>query len=354
MAKKTKTWTLSELATTVGGTVVGNPQTQVSRPVPAGYDDPAGITFAGNETYVKKALASTVGAIIVPLEAPDLPRPLIKVADPRLAFAKVCAVMARPLPIHEGIHPTAIVSPEAHVDPTAKVGAYCVVEAGAKLGPNCRVYPFCYIGENCQVGDNGCLYPHVVLIQDIVIGKNSIIHSGVVLGADGFGFVWDGTQRLKIPQVGGITIGDNVEVGANSCIDRATSGETLIGDGVKLDNLVQIAHNVEVGRHTVMASQVGIAGSSKVGERVIFGGQAGMADHLSVADDVVLGGRSGVVSDIELAGEYFGMPPAPVNQTMRAMALQQRLPELFKRLRALERQIEELTGDKNLPPKDTQ
>lgn len=343
MAKELHHWTLSGLAAILGGEASGE-DVVVSRPVPAGSDDSGGITFATNEKYLMEVLGSKVGAVIVPRQCPEIPKPCIRVDDPRVAFGMVLGMSVRPLPLGAGVHPTAVVSPEATVHESAQVGAYAVVEAGAVLEAGVKVYPYCYVGDSCKIGSGSVIYPNVVLYQDVVLGEKCIVHSGAVLGADGFGFVWDGTRRIKVPQVGGVTVGDFVEIGANSCIDRATSGETTIGSGVKIDNLVQIAHNVKIGNNSVMASHVGIAGSSTIGERVVFGGQAGMADHTNVGDDVVFGGRVGVIGDITEPGEYFGMPPVPVKTAMRVMALQNRLPDMLKRIRDLEKKVEELGG----------
>jgi UDP-3-O-[3-hydroxymyristoyl] glucosamine N-acyltransferase len=163
-----------------------------------------------------------------------------------------------------------------------------------------------------------------------------------VIGADGFGFVWDGTRRVKVPHTGGVEIGSDVEIGVNTAIDRATSGETLIGDGVKIDNLVQVGHNTSIGAHSVLAALVGVSGSVTLGERVVVGGQSGFADHLTVGDDVVLAGRTGLFSDLLDPGEYFGLPPKPIGQAMRTIALQQKLPDLVARIRALEEEVERL------------
>lgn len=354
MAQNLRTWTLAQIAEAVGGTLAGPSDQPVIRAVPAGYNDPHAVTFAGNEAYLQKALSSQVGAVLVPVECPEVDKPVIRVPNPRAAFGIVLAVLRRPLPLNPGIHPTAVVSPGAQIDETAQIGPFAVVESRARIEAGAQIFPHAYVGENCLVGENSVLYPGVVLYQDVQLGKNCILHSGVVLGADGFGFAWNGQHQQKIPQIGGVILGDNVEIGANSAVDRATCGETVLGNGVKLDNLVQIGHNVEVGDHTVMAAQVAIGGSSTVGQKVTIGGQAALSDHVSVPDETVLGGRTGVVSTLEQPGEYFGLPPAPVHTAMRTMALQQRLPELFQRLRALEKQVKELQNEQNISPTDPQ
>jgi len=225
------------------------------------------------------------------------------------------------------------------IDPSASVGAFAYVESGASIGARSRIFPFAFIGEDCEVGADVVVYPHAVLVQAVKVGDGTIIHSGAVLGADGFGFQWDGKRRLKIPQVGGLHLGDAVEIGANTCIDRATCGETVIEDGVKIDNLVQIGHNSSVKEHTVIAGHSGISGSVTIGRRNVIGGQVAMADHVELGDDIVLAGRTGVIGNLKQPGEYFGTPPMPAREGLRLLALQRRLPELFERLKELEAEV---------------
>lgn len=336
METTTHPWTLGQIAEWVGGTLVGDSSTPISGPSPSDGDDPAGITFGENEKYIAQAEASPVAAILVaPGTVTNKPR--IEVASPRAAFGQLLARAARPLPIDPGIHPTAVVSDEAAIHATASIGPYVVIERGAKVEAGARIYPFCYVGENCVVGERASLAPHVVLAQDVTVGAGSIIHSGAVLGADGFGFVWTGQSRMKVPQVGRVELGENVEVGANTTIDRATSGSTKIGNGTKLDNLVQVAHNVEVGEHGVIAAQTGISGSTKIGDRVVMGGSCATSDHVTICDDVVLGGRTGVAQNIDKPGQYFGTPAQPIREALRALMLVTKLPELVQRVRNLER-----------------
>jgi len=342
VAGKERTWTLSELASLVGGECDGDEGHIIRRPVPAGNGDPHGITFATTEKYLKSALETEVGAILVPAETPKVNKNVIRVADPRVAFGVILAAFAKPMPAEKGIHPTAIVHPNAVIAKSASIGPYVIVEDGVNISENVKILAHCYIGENSQIAEGTILYPHVVLVQDVRIGRNCIIHSGVAAGTDGFGFNWNGQYQQKVPQVGGVIIGDNVEIGAYTCIDRATCGDTVIEDGVKFDNLVQIAHNVRVGAHTVMAAQVGISGSAQIGARNVYGGQAAVSHHVSIGDDMVFGGRSGIFGNMDQPGEYFGLPAIPLSTSMRVMALQTRLPELFKRMRSLEKELEEL------------
>jgi UDP-3-O-[3-hydroxymyristoyl] glucosamine N-acyltransferase len=342
LAQEPLSWTLSEIAEIVGGELHGPPDLKIGRPVPAGYDDSNGITFAESAKYLAAVESSSAAAVIVGLNEVDCTKPHIRCRSPREAFGRLLAIAWRELPLEEGIHPAAIVSPNATVERTARIGAYAVVESGAIIGADARVYPFCYVGEQCRLGTGSKLYPNVVLYRDVWIGERSIVHSGAVIGADGFGYFWDGTRHRKVPQVGGVRIGDDCEIGALTAVDRATAGETQIGNGTKIDNLVQIAHNVEIGSDTVVAGQTGISGSSRIGSRVTMGGNVGVSDHVSITDDVVLGARTGVAKDINEPGQYWGSPAQEAKDGIRAALLTSKLPEIVDRIRRLEKEIAEL------------
>jgi UDP-3-O-[3-hydroxymyristoyl] glucosamine N-acyltransferase len=333
---------LSELADIVGGELHGPPDFRVSRPVPAGDNDPTGITFAESPTYLATVEATGVGAVFVGMDGAESTKPHIRCPNPREAFGRVLAMSWRDLPLSEGIHPTAIVSQDADVHPDAHIGAFCVVEAGASIGVDVRVHPFCYVGEGCRLSEGVRLYPRVTLYRDVWLGERTIVHSGAVLGADGFGYFWDGTRHRKVPQVGGVRIGDDCEIGALTAVDRATAGETRIARGVKLDNLIQVAHNVQIGADTVIASQTGIAGSSTVGARNVFGGQCGIGDHVATHDDVSLAGMTVVRRSIKESGEFLGDRPFPAGEGQRIRAALVKLPELMKRVRQLEDELEAL------------
>lgn len=334
-------WSLAELAEALGGVLDGPSDHRVLRPAPAEDDDPTGLAFAEG-AYVEKAARSGIGAVIVPSDAPPMDKPVIRHPQPRVAFGRFLGMNQRALPLNEGISPQAHISPLAQIDPTARVGAFAVVEAGATVGPKARIYPFAYVGESCAVGEGTTIYPHAVLVQDVTVGPRTIVHPGAVLGADGFGFVWDGKRRVKIPQVGRVEIGPDVEIGALTAVDRAMAGATKLAEGVKLDNLVQIGHNTSVGAHTVMASQTGIAGSTVIGARCVFAGQVGTSDHATVGDDIQLGGKSGVLKEIKEPGAYWGVPAQPVMLEMRQQAFERKLPDLFARVRELEKRLAEL------------
>ncbi len=335
-------WTLGEIAAKLGGQLCGPSDHRVLRPVPAGTSDPAGLTFAQSEEYLAKAETQTIGVILVHRGTRDSDRSTIQVDNPRQAFAVFLGLCVRPLPIVPGIHPTAIVSLQATVDKTASVGPYSVIERGALVGAQCRIYPFAYVGENCRLGEGTTIYPHAVLVQDVELGARCSVFPGAVLGADGFGFIWDGQRRVKIPQVGRVVLGDDVEVGANTAIDRATAGATAVGTGTKIDNLVQIAHNAVIGEQVVIASLCGISGSTNIGDRVIMGGQGATSDHVSIAADVVMGGRTGVTKNISQAGTYWGLPARPFAEAIRSAVLVTKLPDLAAKVKDLEARLSKL------------
>ncbi len=329
-------WTLGEIAAWCGGRLEGPEDLRIDRPVLAGSRDPHGIAFAESAEFLERAVSGGVGAVLVTEGAGPLPIPGVRVDRPRERFLSLLELCIRPLSTSKGVHPSAVISAEANVAESASVGAYCVIEAGATVGPNARIYPFCYVGDGCRIGKDCILFPHAVLLQDVSLGDRTIVHSGVVLGADGFGFVWDGERRAKIPQVGGVSIGPDAEIGANSTIDRALAGQTLVGAGTKIDNLVQIAHNVSIGEHGVLAGQSGVAGSASIGDRFQAGGQVGIRDQVRIVDDVSLGARSVVLSDIEEPGDYFGDPVLPAKEGLRLRAILLKLPELLARIRRIE------------------
>lgn len=328
----------------LGGQLVGPPEKIVRRPVPADSDDPDGIAFAQDQKYLDIAERSGVGAMLV-ASGMSSKGPHIVVGNPQAAFGMLLHAASRPLPIAPGIHPTAVIDPLAKVHAEALIGPYAVIERGAVIGARSRVYPFAYIGEDCVLGEDCAIYPHVVLYQQVRLGDRCMVHAGTVLGADGFRYNFDGNRQVKVPHVGGVKLGDDVEVGALTAVDRATAGETSIGDDTKIDNLVQVAHNVRIGRHTVVAGLTGISGSTSVGDRVTIAGNVGFADHVTVGDDVTLGARTGVGQDILEKGVYFGEIARPIREATRAMMLRAKLPELFDRLKKLEREMEALKKD---------
>lgn len=308
--------------------------------------DEHGIAFAESERYVAEAAkAPCLGVVIVPSSITEFPHSFIRHENPRLAFLKLLHHFDKPFQVEPGIHPSAFVEdPNGH-DDGISVGAFAFVSASATIRSGAVIMPFAYIGERCHVGENSIVMPHAVLLRDVFVGDYCEIGPGCVVGHSGFGYQWDGKQQVKVPQVGGVFLGDHVDIGALTAIDRATVGQTIVEQGNKIDNLVQIAHNVELGPHGVYASGVGIAGSTKVGARAMLGGQSGYADHLVIADGVALAGRAAGLSSIDKPGVYGGSPAIPIADYMRVAAAQKDLPKLIKRIRALEKEVKALKGE---------
>jgi UDP-3-O-[3-hydroxymyristoyl] glucosamine N-acyltransferase len=289
-------------------------------------------------------LAQTrAAAVLVPreLDAPDDARRLIRVADPHLALARVLqkwfAEIPRP-PV--GVSALAQISPSASIGMGARIGAYAVIGDRATIGPEVTIFDGCHVGPDCVVGEGSLLYPNVTVYHGCLIGRRCILHSGVVVGSDGYGFATSGGVHHKIPQVGIVRIEDDVEVGAGTTIDRATLGETVIGEGTKIDNLVQIGHNVRIGKHCLLVAQVGIAGSTEIGDHVVFGGQSGAGGHLKIASNVKVGSRAAVMKSWEEEVTLSGTPARPLQEHLRAEALIRRLPKMQERIEKLEQQLD--------------
>ncbi len=340
MADRGQSWTLAELAQLLGGECQGDPGLVIRRPGQSDSDDSEALTFAENAKFLKNALASSVGAVLIGPELAPIAKPAIVVPSARRAFGQFLHMCQRAIPTFVGIHPTAVVSDQAEIADRVSIGPYAVVEAGAVVATGCRIFAHAYVGEGCVLHENVTLLPHVVLVQDVEIGPGSVVHPGSVLGDDGFGYYFDGKVQHKIPQVGGVKIGQNVEIGSLTAIDRATAGETSIGNGTKIDNLVQVAHNVRIGSNTVVASQVGFAGSSRVGDRVTVAGQSATSTGVIVGDDITLGGRTGVTKNLTTPGAYWETPAMPYTEALKMVVAQRGLPELVKRVKALEKEIE--------------
>ncbi len=332
------TATLGELAELTGGRVVGDPARQIRavRPLDsAGPDDLSFLTGAG---YLAAARASRAGAILTGRETAGLAGDQLVVARPSLALA---AILRRfhPLPARRpGIHTTAIVGEGATVDPTATLDAWTVVGERSRIGAGAHLHPHVVVGADCRIGEQVVLHPHVVLYPGVTVGDRTVIHAGTVLGADGFGYATDGGVHHKIPQVGGVEIGSDVEVGALSAIDRAVLGATRVGDGTKIDNLVQVGHNVVIGRASILCGQAGIAGSARLGDGVVLAGQAGVGGHLTLGDRVQVASKSAVYDSVDPGTQVAGIPAVPIGAWRRQQALLRRLAALFRRVRGLERQ----------------
>lgn len=308
----------------------------------AGPDD---VSFAANDKALGEALQSQAGLLIVPARV-DLPgRARIVVAEVWAAVATVLnRLYPQPLPA-PGIHPSAVIAESATVHPSASVGPYCVVGERCEIGEGAILGPHCIMADDCAIGASSRFVARVTLVGPVRIGARCLIHPGAVLGADGFKFELVGGRPLKIPQVGMVVIEDDVELGANMCVDRPFLNETRIGRGTKIDNLVQIAHNVRIGQGCMMAAHVGIAGSTQVGDGCLLGGAVGLADNLKIGNRAIIGASSGVHRDIKDGEVVLGTPILPIKQYWRVAVAHERLPEILKRLRALEQKAEQM-GEK--------
>jgi UDP-3-O-[3-hydroxymyristoyl] glucosamine N-acyltransferase len=307
---------------------------------------PKDISFLGSEALVKEFKASSAGAVLVQknLRVRESPRTImLKVDDADLAMAKVLELFAPPRP-----RPAAGVDARAWVDPTAvlgrnvSIGAFSVIGPGAQIGAGSVIHPQVYIGQDVEIGQDCEIFPHVTIRERIRIGSRVVIHAGSVLGTDGFGYRWDGTRQAKIPQIGNVVVEDEVEIGSCVCIDRAKFSVTRIGRGTKIDNLVQIAHNVTIGPNSIIAGQAGLAGSASLGSRVSLGGQSALRDHVHIGDGAMVAACAAVANDIDAGQIVSGMPALPHRQTLREFAAQRRLPDLLVQVRKLEEQLKQL------------
>lgn len=336
--------TLAELASLLDGELVGDGHTVITGLAPLDQARPGDLSFVAESKYAAQLATSPASAVLITSYiTPD--RPAIRVAEPYLSFIHLLEHFF-PAPSPQwGIDTRAVIAPDVALGVRVNIGPYVIVEHGVRLGNDVTIYPGTYIGAGCEVGDGCTLYANVSLYPQVRLGRGVIIHSGAVLGADGFGFypLADGSYR-KIPQVGRVIIGDAVEIGANTCIDRATLGDTIIEAGAKLDNLVQIGHNSVVGSHTVLAGQAGLSGSVRLGARVRVGGQVGIADHLTIGDGVSIAAQAGVINDLEAGTTVYGSPALPGPVAKRTHLYSLRLGELFQQVKELQRRLDAFEG----------
>jgi UDP-3-O-[3-hydroxymyristoyl] glucosamine N-acyltransferase len=330
-------FTAAEIAKELDGQVVGDPATPLTGFSPASMARGGDLTFAENEAFFDKAEQSAAAAILIDGPYTSGCKTLIRVANARIGFARVLPMFFPERVFAPGIHPTAICAPSAEIDPTAHIGPNCVIGEKARIGPKAVLRGGNNIGDNSVIGAGSQLFPNVVLYGQTQIGERVRIHAGAVIGADGFGYVLDGEVHRKIPQVGQVIIHDDVEIGANVTIDRGALAPTIIGKGSKIDNLVQIAHNVIIGERCLVVAQVGIAGSTKVGNDTTLAGQVGLAGHLKIGNKVIVAAQSGVMHDIPDGGKWLGTPGQPDRQAKRQMIALQHLPELLRRVSELEK-----------------
>ncbi len=333
---------LSEIAAAVGGRLVGAPDTMIAG-VSSLEDARAGdLAYVEGDRFIQAALGSKASAFMVGRPIAEITRPQLVVADPR--YALVCAVerfFSRPL------HPRGVAEQiargeDVQIGPDVSIWPFVTLGDRAKIGARVTLYPGVFVGDDAVIGEDSVLYPHVTIREGSLIGRRVIIHSGAVVGSDGFGYVQHEGRHHKIPQLGSVVIEDDVELGANVTVDRATFGRTLIGHGTKVDNLVQIGHNVTIGPHCILVAQVGIAGSTRLGSHVVVGGQAGLADHLEIGDRVMIAAQAGVGRSVPDGQIVSGTPALAHDVSLRAHALLPRLPELRQQLRELAKRVRAL------------
>jgi len=337
-----RSFTLAQLAVKLNAELRGSPETQIfglARLDKAGANQ---ISFLAQPKYHNELIHTQAAAVLVrEKDAKDCPCPALIVADPYLAFAQVSALFDNKPELPAGIHPTAQIATDAQIASSARIGAYAVIESGAVIGENVQIGAHCFIGKSCQIGADGWLAPRVTLYHNVYIGERVVIQSGAVLGGEGFGFARDGQNHWqKIAQLGGVLIGDDVEIGANTCIDRGALSDTRIGNGVKLDNQIMIAHNVEVGEHTAMAACCGISGSSKIGRHCMLAGGVGLVGHIEICDNVFISGMTMVTHSIKTPGSYSsGTAMQSMDKWKRTAARLRTLDDMAKRLAHLEKQL---------------
>lgn len=338
--------TLSEIAELIGGNVLGNGELEITGVTNIEEAGAAQITFAV-PPHLAKAAVSAAGAVIIPDSETQFAKPAIRVANPRVAFASLLEIfMPRP-EVARGIHPSAVVGAKAQIGNNAAIMAHVVIEDGAVIGDNVVIYPHAYIGADTVIGADTLIYPNVTVRENCRLGERVILNSGAVIGSEGFGFVTIDRRHRKVPQVGNVILEDDVEVGANAAIDRATTGSTIVRRGTKIDNLVHIGHNDVVGENCFFVAQTGISGSVTVGDNVVFAGQTGSAGHLTIGDNCVFAARSGIISDVPSGSFFAGFPARPHSEWIRAQAALVKLPEYQKKIRLLEKRLAALSAEKD-------
>jgi len=335
-------FTLRELARALHATLEGDAAAIVIGVAPLESAGPDQISFLVDARYVEAAKASRAGAFLAGPEVSGLPAPVLRVRAPQQALIELLTLFHPPAAVVAGVAPSAIVARDASVAPTATVGALAVIESGAVIGPHVRIGPLAFVGAGAEVGEASVVHARVAVCAGVRLGKRVVIHPGAVIGADGFGYAFDGQAHRKIPQVGSVLVEDDVEIGANTTVDRATLGQTIIRRGTKIDNLVQVGHNVEIGEHSIIVAQVGISGSCRVGRGVVLAGQVGVADHLTIGDGAVVAAQSGLARDVATGEKVFGTPARPLIEAKRIFVLEGELPELARRLRSVERRLASL------------
>lgn len=332
----------SAIAQAVDGRLEGGSDPELTGAAPLDHAAPTDLTLLSSPRYAADAAATAAGAVLVTEELSARVRdglPRIVVRDVHGALTVLLPLLYPQTHPPPGVHPTAVIEPGVHLGGSVSIGAHAVVGAGSRLGDRVVIGAHCVIGRLCRIDADAYLHAHVTLYEGVTVGARTILHAGVRAGVDGFGYSHADGRHRKVPQVGRCTIGADVEIGANSCIDRGSIGSTVIGAGCKIDNLVHIAHNVQLGEHCIVVAQVGFAGSTRVGRYVTFGGQAGIAGHIAIGEGATIAAQAGVFGNVEGGETVSGYPARPHREALRAQAGLFRLPELLKRLRAVERAV---------------
>ncbi|MGR9100449.1 MAG: UDP-3-O-(3-hydroxymyristoyl)glucosamine N-acyltransferase [Gammaproteobacteria bacterium] len=338
------TLTLSQIQRQVGGEISGSGETAVCGVNSLELAQPGDISFAENERYLDKARLSGASALVVPKSFPDLDNAdCLKVDRPRETFIGIMMLFDKNRFQLSGIHPSAVISPNnVELGESVAVGECAVIRDNVKIGGGTQIESGVHIASNVTIGENCRIGPNVSILSDVTIGSHVVIHAGTVIGGEGFGYFWNGTRQQKVPQLGGVRIDDHVEIGCNTCIDRATFGMTRIRQGVKIDNLVQIAHNNDIGDHSIIVSHVGLSGSVTLGKRVTLAGQVGVADHITIGDGATAAARTGISKDIPPGQVDWGAPNRPIKQVMKEFACIARLPKLMEQVKEMAKRLSEL------------
>lgn len=336
---------LKELAEKLGASFQGDGGILLTGVAPLETAVPGQLTFVTNPKYLKAAASTRASAILCESPLPGVEKSFLLSKNPYAVLARTIALFHPEDKTEPGVRAGAWVDPTAQVDPSATILPGVFIDHKAKVGARSVLYPGVFIGQEAELGMDCKLHPNSVVREKCLLGNRVILQPGAVVGSDGFGFAKDGQEYRKIPQIGNVVLEDDVELGANTCVDRAVLGTTRIGKGTKLDNLIQIGHNVVIGKNTVMAALTGISGSTQVGDQVVMGGQVGLAGHIKIGDQVVLATRTGVMEDILEKGVYFGSPHNTMAAEMKNVAAYRQLSEMLKRIRALEKKLESMKKD---------
>lgn len=337
---------LKEIAEVCGAEIFGAPEFEITNLAPLEEATENDLSFLADKKYLELAKSKRIGAIFVFEHIPEIPTNQLVVSDPRLAFFMIASrFVSEREQLASGISPLAFIDKSAYVAKSASIGAFAYIAEGAVIGDGTKIYPFVYVGPRAKIGSDCTIFPHVAVGADCIIGNRVRLHFGVKIGADGFGYVEVDNQHQKIPQVGTVVIEDDVEIGANSCVDRATMGKTIVGCGTKIDNLVQIGHNCKIGKNCILVAHAGLGGSTILGDNVIVAARAGTKDHIKVGDRSMLGAMAGVGHDLPSGSKVIGYPAEDHMSWKRKLVYLSKLGELFERVKELEKKVAELKGE---------